>query len=141
MNGWIRIGMALTVLWIMVVSSYAIYEFTAFPLISDDSTKSRSDYENEARKFYFITITTKYNYEIISVAERQKYDSDITNEKDDEWRKTLIGARNMPVSWPTLSETFFTFLALTVAAFWLTAHLIVTVTKWIIKGFETHGKL
>jgi hypothetical protein len=141
MSGWIRIGIALTVLWVAVVSSYAIHEFTAFPLTSGDSTKSRSDYENEAKKFYFVTITTRYNYETISAEERQKYDTDIKNEKDDEWRKTLIGARNMPVSWPTLSDTFFTLLAVTVAAFWVTAYLTVTTTKWIIKGFKIHRKL
>ncbi len=135
MNGWVRIGIVFTVLWIVFVLSYATYEYMTFPLPAGGYYGKDQYYEDEANKRWFLSISSQLVPETTS-AEREELSEKIRRSDNDEERQRLVEERDLTESWVSFNPTFYVALLAVVVAFWLLAYGSVLTAKWVRRGFQ-----
>ena len=142
MNGWVRIGIVLTVIWALLVSGYAIYELETFPMKPFVAYMGPLDsyYLEGAEKFFFIKITTKKNGDNLTSYEKEYFDDEIRAAKTELEKLHLLEARNLQESTSGLNGTFFIFIILTAILGWVICYSGVAATKWIAGGFKNSDK-
>ncbi|OQW69223.1 MAG: hypothetical protein BVN34_06975 [Proteobacteria bacterium ST_bin12] len=139
MNGWKRIGVVLSVIWALMVITYAIYEYSKFPLEPFTTYLSPPDSvtNEQAKNFYFVVIRGESGLEAKSSAELALYEELIRVAPTESDRQLQIAARDLTeyssgVAW----MTFLMSILLPVGLIWGLSLAGYRILLWIRKGFN-----
>ena len=109
MNGWKRLGVVISGAWILLVVSYAAYEFYTFPLkpFVSYTGSTAAGYEGDRQGFWFVRAVTKSGPESLTATERTFFEKQIKEAKTDEERQIHVAAYNVPETSSGLKPLFF----------------------------------
>ena len=137
MNGWKRLGVVISGAWILLVVSYAAYEFYTFPLkpFVSYTGSTAAGYEGDRQGFWFVRAVTKSGPESLTATERTFFEKQIKEAKTDEERQIHVAAYNVPETSSGLKPLFFALLAGPVVFAWGAAYFLLAIVKWVRGGF------
>ena len=140
MNGWHRIGIAITALWIALVAGYAGYERSLLPVrFFGEETQISSDGFFIARNLLFIDLdSNSRDMEgwLVSTNRAIKASSD-------EERNIAIAQSKeagAPIFKTSLKDSFWFYLLVPSMALWAVSYIFVFVVRWIRAGFRPKQK-
>lgn len=137
MNGWQRIGVVLSILWLLSVTGYAAYERSLLPIrIFGQETEDPGIDWHFAQRLLFIDIDTRSAGNVIAQVERYR------QAKTDEERKAIqanVNSALEPVYETSLKDIFWLCLLAPIAGLWILSYVAVFIARWVISGFsDTH---
>lgn len=138
MNGWQRIGILLSAIWLSCVVGYAIYERLQLPIswFGTELSNPRIGWDIAARDLYLIDITSR------PAGDTQQAIKRVLDAKTDEERSAAVALWNQadsPIFGTKLKTLFWWCLLAPIAGLWCLSYAAVYIWKWVWAGFSSHG--
>ncbi len=140
MNGWMRLGIVLSVCWAVFVGTLTAYEYFRFPLEPSGAYEDRPEpqvYE-QAKKFYLVVVKETTGLKALSPDQREGLERLIRESQTDQDRSMRIALRDSVyyyssgINWPL----FLAVLFLPVALGWFIVYALRFAVRWVSQGFR-----
>ena len=140
MNGWQRVGIVLSALWVFCVIGYAIYERYSLPIKFFDEETKEPDISWYSKPLLF------FDFGHYSVGEISPQLQRYWQAKTDEEKRVAQADFDRAASatrtvYETELKSFFWLCLLgPIAALWVLSYAVVYVSRWVISGFAGSRK-
>jgi hypothetical protein len=140
LSGWLRIGIVLSGMWILVVLAYTAFEFFTFPIGPFDT---RSEYPSDARpsqttQFFFVgVVQAPWKDREPQAAAYARREAEAATSVDA--RKVFLAVLEGTEYRAGLLPLFYAVLFGGLVAMWALALSSIYVLKWVRAGFPDRG--
>ena len=136
MNGWLRMGIVLSALWLLIVGGYAAYERALLPIkIVGEETENPGPGFALARELRFVDISSGSRDVQRSIAAAQRA-MGATSDRERNLARVEAQDASVLVFSTEFKEAFWLWLLIPLAAFWAAAIPSFLAWRWVVAGFK-----